>query len=743
LAEETKDDKDGQKLAANKSADWWLKEIARSGKAWKEYRDKGRKVQERYRNERDKGEKCKRFGILYSNTETLGPAIYSQVPVPDIRRRWADKKDEVGRTAALVLQRATQFCIQSYDFDGVLDGCNKDYLLPGFAVARVKYKPYTKGEGDQAEVVYREASCEYTGWDRFRMSRSKNYEKVWWVAFGDDLTKDEVADIAPDVAEEISYNRKEEGSEEKDEAEPTARVWEVWCKRGRGRFFVAEGYDGWVKAPEPDPLRLEQFFPNAKPIWAISTTDTLIPVPEYLEYEDQALELDDLTERIDQLTSAVRRRGVYDKEYKDLASMLTSAGDNDFVAIENFAKFMASGGLEKMAMEMPLEGVVGAIVALEDRREKVKQIVYEVTGIADIVRGSSNPSETATAQQIKGRWAGLRIARRQKAFANFARDLVRLQSEVIAERFDQQTLSLISGVKLPTQQEKQQYQQQQQAIQMQAQQAAQMAQAQQQPPPPPPQQNPEEAKYFAKPAWEEVIAVLRSDKLRGFKIDIETDSTVQPDADTEKAARNEMLTSVGNFAKSLGMPVPPALASELIQFTVRAYRADSQIEDVMDGLGQQMGPSPQQQQKEKELQDREAKVKQAEDGAKDATHKAQLASKDADMARKTVEVAGEKVNTEKQLFELEKRYEEQVEQLREQFANDVRAIHGAADGIVREAASHAASFAPANDGPKEEAAEKKPRREAPIRDIHIHTGGDKGVEIPKPRGPRWRLHRRL
>ena len=67
---------------------------------------------------------------------------------------------------------------------------------------------------------------------------------------------------------------------------------------------MAEGWNGWVLKPEADPLRLEQFFPNAKPVWSISTNNTLEPVPEYLEYEDQALELDDLTERIDKLTDA-------------------------------------------------------------------------------------------------------------------------------------------------------------------------------------------------------------------------------------------------------------------------------------------------------------------------------------------------------------------------------------------------------------------------------------------------------
>jgi hypothetical protein len=97
---------------------------------------------------------------------------------------------------------------------------------------------------------------------------------------------------------------------------------------------------------------------------------------------------------------------------------------------------MEKGGLQNLVSEMPLDSLAKTIMELENRRDRVKQIIYEVTGIADIVRGASNASETATAQQIKGKWAGLRISSRQSDFAVFARDLIRLKAEIIAERFD-------------------------------------------------------------------------------------------------------------------------------------------------------------------------------------------------------------------------------------------------------------------------------------------------------------------
>jgi hypothetical protein len=44
-----------------------------------------------------------------------------------------------------------------------------------------------------------------------------------------------------------------------------------------------------------------------------------------------------------------------------------------------------------------------------------------------------------------------------------------------------------------------------------------------------------------------VIELLRDERTRGFRIEIETDSTVEPDEQAEKQRRVEFLEAVGNF----------------------------------------------------------------------------------------------------------------------------------------------------------------------------------------------------
>ena len=86
---------------------------------------------------------------------------------------------------------------------------------------------------------------------------------------------------------------------------------------------------------------------------------------------------------------------------------------------------------------------------------------------------------------------------------------------------------------------------------------------------------------------EQVFELLHNDKLRGYRIDIETDSTIVADEQADKESWNEMLTAVGGFmAQSLpiGQAVPefvPVLG-EILQATVRKYRAGKGLEDSLD-----------------------------------------------------------------------------------------------------------------------------------------------------------------
>ena len=69
-----------------------LSMIASARRVEEEWRKRARSVTDRYRDDRARSEVLKepRFNVLYANTETMLPLLYSQTPKPDVRRRFID-----------------------------------------------------------------------------------------------------------------------------------------------------------------------------------------------------------------------------------------------------------------------------------------------------------------------------------------------------------------------------------------------------------------------------------------------------------------------------------------------------------------------------------------------------------------------------------------------------------------------------------------------------------------------------
>jgi hypothetical protein len=567
----------------NGPATRWLREIELASRHESKWRERGKKIVERYRDDDRKTdsdgrlESPSRFNILYANTEVLKGVIYQRTPVPDVRRRFLDK-DPVGRQASQILQRALSYCVDAYDFDEVMVSAVEDSLLPGRGVACVEYIPTMgkdplKGPDGQAvvddggqpvmPVAYQEARCKYVEWDMYRESPAKRPSRIRWKAYGELMTRDDLVAAFGDKGKRCTLDWAPKDKEnDADEFFKRALVWKIWDKKSRKVICVSKGLPEDVLSETDDPLGLEGFFPSPKPVYSITTTDSLIPVPEYIQYQDQAMELDEVTQRIKALTEELRVRGIADTSLSEVEK-LAKAGDGEIIPIEDaarMAEIREKGGLEKAIMFWPIQNIALVLVELYKQREQIKQTIYEVTGIADIVRGATKATETLGAQEMKARYANVRIAPRQKAVANFARDLFRMKAEIIAEKFTPETLKLMTGPEMWV-------------IDAEV---------------PDPAQPGKMVKQKVD-ATNEIMALLRNDKLRGFRVDIETDSTVQPDASEEQKNRIEFLTAVSGFVTGIAPAVqagsiPKDVALEFLSFGARGFKMSPQLEEAIDRM---------------------------------------------------------------------------------------------------------------------------------------------------------------
>lgn len=573
-------------IKRDKTVAFWVAEIKRYERDFGPWEERSKKIVKRYwEGHSGKGNDLPRFNILWSNTQTLAPALFDRNPVPNVDRRFEDE-DELATVTARVLERATTYYIDTDDFTDTIQKSVLDRLLPGRGVAWVRYdfKEEAKLEGPEegeeepspqpAAPSYKESvAVDYVHWQDFGHSYARTWEEVPAVWRKVSMTRAELIerfgekkgnlvplDDVPDAGKGTGGGDPPKGTK--------ACVYEIWDKRKKKALWVHPSVENVLDELD-DPLKLHDFFPCPKPLFATLTNDNLIPSPDFLQYQHQALELDNLTARIGSLTKAVKVAGVYDATAEGLAKLLGEGVENTLVPVANWALFGEKGGLSNVINFLPVKEIVEVLIALYEAREKVKQDLYEITGISDIIRGATDPNETLGAQELKGKYAGLRIGNMQKDVARFNRALVRIVAEIIAEHFSMETIRDISGIKLLTEAEKTIIQAQVQGQPMQPGQ-----------PPAQPQIPPEIQELLSQPTWEQVMALLKNDMMRCFKITIETDSTIKPDQDLEKQQRNELLAAVGGYMQQ-AIQLPPdlqPLAAELLMFGVRGFKISRELE---------------------------------------------------------------------------------------------------------------------------------------------------------------------
>ncbi len=588
------------------TASRWINEIDVALKREQPWRTRSRKVVKRYRDERKDARGSggqSRINILWSNTEVLKAALYSSTAEPDVRRRFPDatNANAASRAAADILERSLSYCADVYDVDAPVEAALEDVLLPGRGVAWVVYDPKIEGEGDDGKVTEQPLRVEYVYWEDYAQGLARKWEDVPWIARRHAYTKKQFENEFPDAdgGPKFDYEMKDASGRNMKASEQDAdkvEVWEIWYKAERQRIYVGRGYLHTLKETE-DPLGLNGFWPAPRPMHSVKTNDTMIPVPEFSQYQDQAGELDDLSTRINVLIGHLRWKGIYDGSVdgENMLENLASADDGEFLPYENWMALKDKGGIEAAVGFWPMEKIVVVLERLYIERATLIQTIYEITGISDIIRGSTDPRETKGAQKLKAQFGSIRMQSRQKDVERFIRDLYRIKAEIIAEHFTVETLAAITGMELPTEEDVLQAKtilKNAEALARQVPQEMQQ-QALAQVPPEVKQAVQKAQEIVSGTSWKDVMGILRSDKRRGYRIDVETDATAFVDQEQEKKQRLEFLQVMqellpGAYQAAIVAPSMLPLIKEIVLIAVRSFKAgrvaEEAIEDAFDDL---------------------------------------------------------------------------------------------------------------------------------------------------------------
>jgi hypothetical protein len=136
---------------------------------------------------------------------------------------------------------------------------------------------------------------------------------------------------------------------------------------------------------------------------------------------------------------ALKVSGAYDSSFPELANLLDK--DVTLISVADFAKIRDKGGIAGMVDFMPIAQYIDALAALAERRAQLIQAIYEITGVSDIMRGNSDPSETATAVSKKTNFGTLRNQDRQNDFQRYLTDVLKIKAEIICEMWTPELLA--------------------------------------------------------------------------------------------------------------------------------------------------------------------------------------------------------------------------------------------------------------------------------------------------------------
>ena len=550
----------------------YLNVLGQYNREFSKWEARATKIIRRYRDDvRTKGttgSESARFNILWSNVQTLVPAVFSQLPKASVSRRFADH-DPVGRVASLLIERALDYEIEHYpDFRAAMKNGVEDRFLGGRGVAWVRYEPhiveieqpedgwqitedvdtdgYAEAQEPQEEIEYECAPTDYVHWRDFGHNVARTWEEVTQVWRWVYMSKSALTErFGEELARKIPTNESPEGLTKYGQSSRNsdqAKICELWDRETQKVYWFSESFPELLDERD-DPLNLEGFFPCAKPLYATTTTDSLVPIPDYVLYQDQANELDILTDRIDGLVKALRVRGIYDASQPALQRLLTEGDNNTLIPTDKWAAFSEKGGLKGTIDLLPIDAIAATLIQCYQAQQQIKGQIYEITGISDIIRGQTAASETATAQQIKGQYAGLRLRAMQESVALFATDLIRLKAQIICSQFQPETILRYAAAD---------------------------------------QLSPEDQQMIP-----QAMQLLTTNPLRNFRIEVAADSLVQLDEQQMKQERIEFIGAFGNFlreAVTAGQQVPELtpMLMKVMQFAIGSFKQARTIEGVID-----------------------------------------------------------------------------------------------------------------------------------------------------------------
>ena len=616
------------------------------------------------------------YPIFWSNTQVLRPLLFSKLPKANITQSFFNE-DEISRISSELVERLLTYLLKESDAENQIEKIRDAFLIQGIGIPRIvfippepietktkkkKKKPEVEEESedetsmqdysedmaeDESEDTEEESSydtddskksfkIEFVDYQDFLKSTEKEWNRVRWIAFKKYYSRKELIEYFGKKGEKVPMtNVKFENLNEESQQEDLYKmceVWEIWDKENKKCHFITFAGDGFVLDTEDDGYNLKNFFPIPMPM-GLNESKRLLPSPLFNKYKNLADDLTDIHDRITSLVQQAKFTGAYTSlvEQSDVENIM-NGDDGEFKPLKTSANI---DDARKLVVFKPLNEIANTITILRTEKMALKSDIQEITGLSDIVRGTSVASETATAQQLKGNFAISRIQPLQKEVEFTIRDTLRLLAELAVEKMSINEIIKIVGLKVvdvdlilenakrnidvekeeainlldPKQPDfKEKIAMLEQQAQMGLQQTIKDLQKQL------------KGFFIELKNIPKLAKTIKDDKLRCISIDIETDSTVKIDQNQEKMDRMEYIRTISQTIQQMVPAVQTGVISkdalnEFVIFASKPFKVGRNLENYLkneEPVEQKPDPQAMMAQAEMQIRQQELQLKAQE-----------------------------------------------------------------------------------------------------------------------------------
>lgn len=538
-----------------------------------------------------------RYPIWWSSNQIMRSAFWSRTPETYARRVFGID-DPIALTQAEILDRLGRYGIDTGEYDCAMKDCVADWLNADKTTTQVcaSYKPVKTKNTRQAVPgatpdEYLDAETQQPVLDEIKMDpatqqyfyeqtldeieaekiyaksvpynhilhtpSAKNSYEITDMGYYFCFTKEQAIDqfgeaTVKDWPDAVwkharTMDREEETRERNSTEESIDQIiegWECWSKITKKVYwFCPASPTDFLKPPTLDPLHLKGFFPSPKFAIGSKPNDSLYPTPPFVRMWPTIDILHVMYGRVFNMIDAARRRAIVNGD-DDFVAALNDLGDSEFIAAQNLTGLIENPGLENLIKYIDVTELVNCIGELNQQDEKFKANYDEWRGIPEILRGQSDPIETAAAVEQKVSSAHDRFKTDKAMFAELARETLEIMIDMYLYLYSDEKIMAVVGFKY---------------------------------------MDPKHQQNFA-----EALHGLRNDEERTIRIEIETDTTSYLGEQIRIQQRNAAITTViEGLAKVQPLlqesPEGGALALKVMQSSLEGSGAGRQFVDDITG----------------------------------------------------------------------------------------------------------------------------------------------------------------